>query len=114
MVELDRLLQHYERLLTAAEHPNAPPELTAAAESARAEVNGHVVNNLCRLLLGLTEFARSTDAAALPLAEGSPTAPLVAALEETIEVLNQTRHSFRSRSLGGLRERLEKLLATRR
>ena len=107
---LEQLLHLHQRLLVDASKPEAPPELTAEAESARADVNQQVVNTLCHLLLHLTSFSRT--APPVPPAE-DPAAPLVAALRETINVLEQTRHSFKSRSLGHLRGKLEKLLGTR-
>ena len=114
VVALDNLLRNYERLLDAASQADAPAALVTQAESARAEVNQQVVQNLCQLLLQLTEFARGGAPVVLPRsAPEDPSAPLVAALQETIGVLKQTQRAFKSRSLGQLRGKLEQLLDTR-
>jgi CheY-like chemotaxis protein len=111
--DFTRLLENYEKLLEAAKGEAASPELIAGAETARAQVNERVLLNLCQLLIALSDVAaEKTPAAAAgtPGGADSERQPLYAALEETIQVLEQTKRSFKSRSLGQLRTKLEKLV----
>ncbi len=107
------LLEHYEKLLHAAKGEAAAPELIAAAEAARAQVDEQVLLNLCQLLISLSSSAAENAPGPEPETSGRSgpqSQQLHAALEETILVLEQTKRSFKSRSLGQLRAKLEKLI----
>jgi hypothetical protein len=107
------LLEHYEKLLHAAKGEAAPPEMIAAAEAARAQVDEQVLLNLCQLLISLSNDAGEKTSGHQQEMPGGPdpsSQQLQAALEETILVLEQTKRSFKSRSLGQLRAKLEKLI----
>jgi CheY-like chemotaxis protein len=110
------LLAHYEKLLHAAKGEAAAPELIAAAETARAQVDEQVLLNLCQLLVSLSNAVGEqppSPAAQGPVGGDPHSQQLYAALEETIAVLEQTKRSFKSRPLGQLRAKLEKLVHPR-
>lgn len=64
---------------------------------------------LQNLLLILGDWKTVMDASG-SAAESAGQGPVVAALRETIEVLQKTKQSFKSRELGDLRKKLEELL----
>jgi CheY-like chemotaxis protein len=76
-------------------------------------LNSYLGVTLQNLLLILTDWKTVMEAApGGPLAaEDSRQGPVVAALRETIDVLQKTKQSFKSRELGDLRKKLEELLA---
>jgi hypothetical protein len=106
------LMRHYEELLAVTRQATVEPGSTLdPAEYATYE---DVLSNLGTLLLGLAEFRH--DAEELPtrtmLVADMERLRLVRALQDTVDVLKQTRHAFKSRALGQLRKRLELLLRT--
>jgi CheY-like chemotaxis protein len=110
------LLAHYEKLLQAAKGEAAAPELIVEAAAARAQVDEQVLLNLCQLLISLAPVAGekpAPPAAPGPAGADPQSQQLYAALEETIAVLEQTKRSFKSRSLGQLRAKLAKLISPR-
>jgi CheY-like chemotaxis protein len=110
------LLQNFERLLDAAKTETASAALIAEAEAARSQVNEQVVFNLCKLLVALAGFKSSdeTESIGTELGENESSARLVAALQETIEVLEGTKRSFKSKALGQLRTKLEAIVRAKR
>lgn len=90
-----------------------PLLLLASDDQALAAQAGTLLE---RSELGCTLITRSNDCPQMPLCRWFKDAPLNdagrvrALLGETIEILESTRHAFKSRELGGLRKRLQQAL----
>jgi DNA-binding response OmpR family regulator len=86
-------------------------QVTPASKSA-APLNSYLEVTLQNLLLILMDWKAVMDAAPAGAAatQKSRQQPVIAALRETIDVLEKTKQSFKSRELGELRKKLEELL----
>jgi hypothetical protein len=78
--------------------------------------DSHLAASLRRQLAGCEVIATAQDCSRAPLCGWLRNAPLgergrvQAALSDAVATLERTRHAFRSRELGQLRQRLEQLL----
>lgn len=108
--ELARATPHYEQMSTLAHELAVTPEQIAAVESADAPVREYLESRLGELLDAFSQFA----GAAPPITPTTArrTDALLTAVQDTVNVLEQTKRSFKSRALGNLRERLDALLRT--
>lgn len=96
-------------------------KIEEAMRSSSGAKSGTPINNylnvtLQNLLSILMDWKEVMDAAPSPAGgvEKTQSQPIVAALRETIEVLERTKQSFKSRELGDLRKKLEDLLQNSR
>ena len=82
------------------------------APDAPVGVQSYLTITLRNLVAALGDFAEVTDVIARsdPHKQHVESAALVKALQETVEVLESTRHLFKSKELGSLRKKLEQLL----
>jgi CheY-like chemotaxis protein len=89
--------------------------VTPPSKSA-APLNSYLGVTLQNLLLILMDWKTVMEAspAGASAGESSRNGPVIAALRETIEVLERTKQSFKSRELGDLRRKLEELLENSR
>jgi DNA-binding response OmpR family regulator len=103
-------LQEWDRQLESIEATLRKP----TAASASAAMAGYIQVTLRNLILLLLDLER-TNAVVHPKAKGSA-APqqldLLGALRRTVDVLEKTKRSFKSKDLGELRQQLEELLKT--
>ena len=109
--ELVRVTPHYEQLSTLAHELAATPEQRAAVDAADAPVREYLESKLGELLDAFSQFATPTGPVpADVLRKTGRISVLLAAVQETVGVLEQTKRSFKSRALGNLRERLDAVL----
>lgn len=110
--ELARVTPHYERLSALAHELAVTPEQIAAVDAADAPVREYVESRLGELLDAFSQFAATGEArSGTPTTTGNASA-LLAAVQDTVSVLEQTKRSFKSHALGSLRERLNAMLRT--
>jgi len=110
--DLIEVAPHYERFSALARQMAATPDQAAAVEAADAPVREHLEARLRGLLDPLDELPASI-AHLLPQGEArrAEAREFRLALQETIRVLHETKRSFKSKVLGQLRERLERLVS---
>lgn len=101
-----------ERLRTWSDDLARVRSLLQTTPDAAAGVQSYLALTLNNMVASLADFAEATGVAARSHPHKKPleTAALVQALQETIAVLESTRHVFKSKELGALRKKLETLL----
>ena len=111
--ELARVTPHYEQLSILAHELAVTPEQIAAVEAADVPVRAYLESRLGELLDAFSQFATPPGPVlADVLRKTGRISVLLAAVQDAVGVLEQTKRSFKSRSLGSLRERLDAVLRT--
>lgn len=110
--ELAKVTPHYEELSSLAHALAITPEQLAAVMAADGPVRTYLETRLGELLDAFSQFAATDTAESGPALPAARTAALLAAVQDTVGVLEQTKRSFKSHALGSLRERLEAVLRT--
>ena len=108
--ELAKLAPQYEQLSALARTLAITPEQLAAVEAADAPVREYLESRLNELLDAFNQFAATGAARSDTLTTTGSAAALLAAVQDTVSVLEQTKRSFKSHALGSLRERLNAML----
>src|SRR6185503_6358634 len=109
--DLTHVVPGYERLAALAHELAVTPEQAAAVEAADAPVRDCLKAKTTDLLNALSRSSLPGPLPAHPESGGAVRASLLlAAVQDTIRVLEQTKRSFKSRALGQLRERLKAVL----
>lgn len=110
--DLTRVLPMYSRLSDVAHALASTPEQSHLVESADAPVREYLEEKTAGLLEALAGLpaAGNPPLADLPTEQGHRLSILFAAVQDTVQVLESTRRSFKSRALGQLRARLAALL----
>ena len=111
--DLKHLTPRYEKISTLARELAATPEQAAAVEAADTPLREYLEARTGELLEAFTEFPARLALPAQAETDGTAQAKrLLTAVQETVQVLEQTKRSFKSRALAQLRERLEAVLRT--
>ena len=106
--ELRQVVPGYERLSALTHELAVTPEQTAAVEAADAPVRDYFEAKTSEMLNAFSQFSSSGSPPSAPESGGAEDAPLLlAAVQDAIRVLEQTKRSFKSRALGQLRARLD-------
>ena len=109
--DLQQVVPCYEHFSTLAHELATTPRQSAAVEAADAPVREYLEAKLAGLINALAELpAPVVPPSPAAGVESDRAAALLSALRETIDVLRQTKHSFKSKALGELREKLESLV----
>lgn len=104
--------ENHARVTTWAEDIGRIKLLLQRSSDAEPGIQSYVALTLGNLIASLSDFVEVAEAIAGTNAPKKrvETAALTKALHETIEVLESTRHVFKSKELGALRKKLEDLL----
>lgn len=107
------ILEGESRIKVWSEDITKIRELLHRAPDAPVGLQSYLTLTLSNLVAALGDFAEVTEviARADPHKKRVESAALVKALQETVGVLENTRHLFKSKELGALRKKLEELLS---
>jgi CheY-like chemotaxis protein len=106
------ILEGETRIKSWSEDISRIREVLQRAPDAPVGLQSYLTVTLSNLVAALGDFAEVTDVIARsdPHKRQVESAALVKALQETVGVLENTRHLFKSKELGNLRKKLEELL----